>query len=379
MSTADSELLKEAISRDDGARIASLIDRGVKVEYEYYWSYPIHYAVILGQLKAIRTLAEKGANLNVVGLRDSPPIMIAVEDRKPEVVRLLLELGANPDATETTRQYTPLFTALWRQRSLSAARLLVENGADVFHAKDLNGNNAIRFAVQFECGEILDAMASIHGKKAKLAIATAQRDFALIDAAKDQDFKRVRNSLSAGANIDSINPYGGSALFHAAENGDTELAQFLLDQGATVSIRGEDKKTPLMAAALGGYRETVDLLLKCGADLLEEVIPGDELSDGRDMDAVAFAQEGPNRELYENLLARRNDLRKLQKKQEKMKSVGVRDKTPRTTASRKPTARGAKGINISSKVTTNKVKGRATKTSSASRRRKKSKRKESRP
>lgn len=59
---------------------------------------------------------------------------------------------------------------------------------------------------------------------------------------------------------------GMSSLHHAANDGDTDQVESLLDKGAGINDRDDDGMTPLHRAAMWGYTETVRILLEHGAD-----------------------------------------------------------------------------------------------------------------
>jgi ankyrin repeat protein len=56
------------------------------------------------------------------------------------------------------------------------------------------------------------------------------------------------------------------ALLKAAESGEIELMEMLIDHGADVNHADETGVTPLLAAAIGSDVEVVRLLLANGAD-----------------------------------------------------------------------------------------------------------------
>ena len=71
----------------------------------------------------------------------------------------------------------------------------------------------------------------------------------------------------AGADLNSLDPQGQTALGRAALQGDRDLVQTLIDSGA--DINGPDLQgiTPLASAVYGGHSELVSLLLEAGADV----------------------------------------------------------------------------------------------------------------
>jgi hypothetical protein len=75
---------------------------------------------------------------------------------------------------------------------------------------------------------------------------------------KEGNLSKITALLCKGADIDSIDKKGRTALWWAAFNGNLELATFLIENKANPNISDYRKKTPLDIAAelaLGGYRE----------------------------------------------------------------------------------------------------------------------------
>lgn len=86
-----------------------------------------------GDLAAVRRLVEAGADVNALPHdHREAPLTEAVNMGHEEVVRYLLDHGANPNGTPEGRN--PLMLVCWdthsNQTRLSMARLLLEHGAD---------------------------------------------------------------------------------------------------------------------------------------------------------------------------------------------------------------------------------------------------------
>jgi len=89
----------------------------------------------------------------------------------------------------------------------------------------------------------------------------------LIWAAKRGDLVALETAIRSGANVNSKDSQGWTALFHAAHHGNTKALQLLIDAGADVNRGRESGFTALFSAVGGGHLEAVRLLLDAGAEI----------------------------------------------------------------------------------------------------------------
>ena len=96
----------------------------------------------------------------------------------------------------------------------------------------------------------------------------------LHDAAQSGDIEQVRRLVSLGADLETRNETGATALMLASQNGHGETASLLLSNGADVNVKADDGVTALIVAALYGHAEVVSLLLSSGAEVNAELNGG---------------------------------------------------------------------------------------------------------
>lgn len=88
---------------------------------------------------------------------------------------------------------------------------------------------------------------------------------------KEQLYNQVRQRLEAGANPNHFSiGYSNTPLIAAAENGNVEVIELLIQKGANVNKPRDpenDGLTPLMAAAAGDHSEVVKVLIEAGANV----------------------------------------------------------------------------------------------------------------
>jgi uncharacterized protein len=88
-----------------------------------------------------------------------------------------------------------------------------------------------------------------------------------LNAAASGQTDFVKSLLDSGANIESKNRLGATALILASIKGHTRIVKLLLGRGANVNVKTTTGITSLMAAATAGDAEAVKLLLQKGADV----------------------------------------------------------------------------------------------------------------
>lgn len=100
-----------------------------------------------------------------------------------------------------------------------------------------------------------------------LTESNAGRNLQLIAAAGRGDLRAVEKLLSQGAEIQSKDGSGKTALNSAAYGNHVEVFRRLLAAGANVNEPDRVPSSPLMTAAVRGYVEIVRLALAAGADV----------------------------------------------------------------------------------------------------------------
>jgi uncharacterized protein len=113
--------------------VAALLARGTPADgLGRYGSTPLYVAAVQGETEIVRILLDAGADPNKesAGESEGTPLCAAASWGHAEVVRLMLQYGADPNLMERTGEVA--MTALgWARRNHhdEVVRLLLENGA----------------------------------------------------------------------------------------------------------------------------------------------------------------------------------------------------------------------------------------------------------
>lgn len=114
-------------------RLVDLLHVDLNQSYEYEGT-PLHVAVKEGDTELVKYLLEKGANPNAKGAFGETPLHIAVDRGYLDIVKLLLENGADPNI-QSNEGNTPLHIAVISS-SADIAYELISHGAK----KDIKNN-----------------------------------------------------------------------------------------------------------------------------------------------------------------------------------------------------------------------------------------------
>jgi ankyrin repeat protein len=210
-------------------------------------------AVELGRLEVVKLLLDEGADVNL-----GKPLMYAADKGNVEIARLLLDRGADVNAKG------PFGTALTKaceKDHRATASLLLDRGAEV-NAKDQNDETPLMKACargyKETAGLLLDRGAEVNAKD-------RFGHTPLMKAAKADHLHVVKFLLEKGADINVKNESGETPLMAAAGLGEFDIVELLLNKGAQLSAKDRDGRTALEHAASGNHRHVVDLLMSRGA------------------------------------------------------------------------------------------------------------------
>lgn len=122
-----SEQVVRAICEGDTSGLRTALSKGVQPDARYRGTPLLHWAIQYGQLHAVRTLVAAGASLNRTNDLGFTPLDAAVGQGSISITRFLLCSGAR--VRSRTRNGSALHTAC-AYRRLEIVRLLLQHGAD---------------------------------------------------------------------------------------------------------------------------------------------------------------------------------------------------------------------------------------------------------
>jgi ankyrin repeat protein len=187
----------------------------------------LHWAVELNDLDKTDALIRAGADVKATNRYGVPPITAACIYASRAIVERLLDAGVDPN-TALPEGETSLMTAA-RTGGLEVVKLLLERGADVNAREQWKGQTALMWAAAQKHGGVAEILIA-HGAD---VTARSRAGFTpLLFALRAGDAASVSALLAAGASANDVAPDGTSALVLAILNAHYELAAMLLDYGA---------------------------------------------------------------------------------------------------------------------------------------------------
>uniref|UniRef100_A0A8C9C7E3 Tetratricopeptide repeat, ankyrin repeat and coiled-coil containing 2 n=1 Tax=Phocoena sinus TaxID=42100 RepID=A0A8C9C7E3_PHOSS len=231
-------------------------------------------------IKVSRLLILGGANINyrTEVLNNAPILCVQCHLGYTEMVALLLEFGANVDASSESG-LTPLGYAA-AAGFLSIVVLLCKKRAKVDHL-DKNGQCAlvhaalrghlevVKFLIQCDwtmAGQQQGVFKKSHAIQQALIAAASMGYTEIVSYLLDLPEKDEEEVERAQINsFDSL--WGETALTAAAGRGKLEVCRLLLEQGAAVAQPNRRGAVPLFSTVRQGHWQIVDLLLTHGADV----------------------------------------------------------------------------------------------------------------
>lgn len=227
--------------------------------FDRYGLNALHYAVMQGHCDIVEYLIDnfKEISVNQSDADMFSPLRIAVHNGDIRMVKLLLEKGANVHFMNRQR-HTPLHLAS-QKGYIDIMNILIEHGANL-NAHDLEDCSPLSLAILYG-----------HEEAAKLLIRKGTRlnheescGYTVIHRAVWNNMTGIAKALlDAGAKI-----IQSHYLLHTAiRNNNFEMVRILHKSGAILNIRDEQGQTPLMLSCVYQNLQVAKYLLKNGNEM----------------------------------------------------------------------------------------------------------------
>jgi ankyrin repeat protein len=189
----------------------------------------LHHCIRYGHYDAARKLILAGALVNVENLKGVTPLLLAAQNGKLGLVKMLQERGANES-----------------------------------HAS-LNGSTAALQAAHF--GHLHVVKYVVGFNKELLEQSNEHKTTPLMRASQENHLHVVKFLCEQGASVNRKNLQGMTALMLASQRGNAEICGYLTQQGAELNAMTEQASTSLVLACKRQHLQTVEVLVRAGAEL----------------------------------------------------------------------------------------------------------------
>ena len=207
----------------------------------------IKKAIKKDKLKDVKKLVEADpAIVNIQNSDGETPLFVAVHEEHPEIVTYLIENGADVNHKSTKDGWTVLHIACFLKNA-EIVNILLDNNVDI-NVTSNTGATPLYLVCE-------------HGSHNEMSIDII---YDLILAAEE---------LGVLAQyINKKEEHGYFPLYVACKNGDNDIVELLLEKGANLDEKNEQRQTALIIAIQENqeksHLEVIETLLKAGADLL---------------------------------------------------------------------------------------------------------------
>ena len=230
---------------------------------------PLHIAAVRGDVKAARTLLNRGADIDAKSRPDGmTPLYYAAAYGRPEMVRLLIRRGARAfgDGPEID---TPLHAAAWNGHAKALAEILRSDPR--INALDLARRTPIQDALRWDRGEAVSTLMDYGAEpwlEAGEPLAPMDPAYSLAAWAIGNRKHSVASCSIARMNrLDATGPHGRTLLHICMEHRDADTAKRLLKSGASPDCANTEGHTPAHTAVNRKFASGIRVLAEAGADL----------------------------------------------------------------------------------------------------------------
>ena len=256
--------------------VQTLLGHSVDVNDAAAWGKytPLHEASLGGHLDVVRLLIQNGADAST----DLQKLfLLASKSKSAETVQFFIQLGADVNARDE-RYLTPLHLASF-VGSDDTVRILIEHGADV-NTRDESHRTPLHVASSQGHDDVVQLLielgADVHARdqneSTNLHMVSSSKDFPWLYSATTL-CSCARLLIEHGANVNAYDRNHKTPLHLAVSFSDdfddpnADFLRLLLENGAHVDVEDDNGLTPFQIATSEGYHEIAQLLIDHGASV----------------------------------------------------------------------------------------------------------------
>jgi ankyrin repeat protein len=196
---------------------------------EYFTgSYDLYNACIKNDLKSVKELIIKGADVNYFSPYDGTTLlMIAASNGNMEIIKYLVEEGVDINAKNYRGANVLMFIA---NKDMDVFKYLIENGADIYNKTNDGMTLLMAFSDNFEIiNYLLEKGQDVNDKR-------SDGYTVLMFASMNGSLEIVKYLIEKGADINDVEVSGKNALILAEEYNQYEIADYLKSLGLKKAI-----------------------------------------------------------------------------------------------------------------------------------------------
>ncbi|OQA80894.1 MAG: Ankyrin repeats (3 copies) [bacterium ADurb.Bin243] len=239
-------------------------------DWRLYGQTPVEYTFLKGEFKMCDTvkslLKDSPGNINDYNIKEkngaiNPKLIInTVKNRNIEGVKMLIKCGADFNAHDEHESPALHWAVLWGM--FDVVKLLVENGAEINEVNYYDKSSLLLTALNENKPEIARYLIE---KGADLNFADSE-SYKILHTAVDKNYADIAGLiLKRGYDVNKRDRYYETAIFDAIDKNFTECFTALIENSAEINICNHDGETPLHLAAKKGNIGFAEKLIARGA------------------------------------------------------------------------------------------------------------------
>lgn len=249
---------------DQAEAVAYLLERGADPAPRPSNQTALHLAAHRGSCKAARTLLWRmdtpyTIDVDVTNDEEETPLFVAAYANQADMVKLLVDAGADLERPSGTNGQRPLHIAA-ELGSVACLTFLLSRGAQV-DAVDASGETALYKATEADrLGSVIVLLRNGADASARVPEHGRFPLFAACERGRDLDI--VAALAGNSSDLDQPTDNGYTSLYVAARYNLADVVRLLLAQGADPNFVNKYGETPLFAACRENHEAVVKVLLK---------------------------------------------------------------------------------------------------------------------